>query len=178
MSVAPILVALLGVMTLASLIRRARWPIELLTHFRPHLIAAGLGGALLCILLGERWEWAAISGGLALVNYGALLAPGWIKPQEKLASTPGVSVVWANVWKKRHALERTLAWAKAQNADLILIGEFPEADPAAFLAGDYPYRFDTGPTPRATFVTRIVAFSRVPLDDVELLPGPGPSHRP
>lgn len=178
MGVLPILVALLGAVTLASLIRRAHWPSELLTHLRPHMICAGLGGAALCLLLGERWEWAAISLGLALVNYGALPAPRWIKPQERLTSTPGVSVVWANVWKKRHALERTLDWARAQNADLILIGEFPEADPASLLTGDYPHRFDTGPTPRETYVTRIVVFSRMPLEDVEILPGPGPNHRP
>jgi len=174
----PILVALLGVATLVSLIRRGRWPIELLTHLRPHLIAAGLSGAALCVLLGERWEWAAISAGLALVNYGALPAPRWIKPQERLTSTPGLSVVWANVWKKRHALERTLDWAKAQSADVILIGEFPDGDPAQFLADDYPHRVDTGPTPRETYVTRIVVFSRAPLEGVEMVPGPGPNHRP
>jgi len=161
-AVLPFLVALLGVATLASLMRRTHWPIELLTHFRPHLIAAGVIGAALCTLLGERWEWIAISLGLALVNYSVLPAPRWIKPQERLTSTPGISVVWANVWKKRHALERTLDWARAQNADLILIGEFPDADAADFLAGDYPHRFDTGPTPRQTFVTRIVVFSRPP----------------
>ena len=178
MGALPILVALLGVATLVSLIRRGLWPIELLTHLRPHLIVAGFGGAALCVLLGERWEWAAISAGLALVNYGALPAPRWIKPQERLTSTPGLSVVWANVWKKRHALERTLDWAKAQNADVILIGEFPDGDPAQFLPGDYPHRVDTGPMPRETYVTRIVVFSREPLEGVELVPGPGPHHRP
>ena len=178
MGVLPVLVGLLGVLTLASLIRRAHWPAELLTHLRPHLVVAGLGGAALSALLGEQWEWAAISLGLALVNYGALPAPLWIKPQERLTSTPGISVAWANVWKKRHALERTLEWAKAQNADMILIGEFPDGDPAEFLSGDYPHRFDTGPTPREVCVTRIVVFSRTPLEGVELLPGPGPHHRP
>ncbi len=178
MPVLPALVVLLGAVTLVSLIRRAHWPAELLTHFRPHLVAAGIGGVLLCLLLSERWEWSAICVGLTLINYGALPAPSWAKPEARLDPTPGITVVWANVWKKRRALEHTLDWAKAQNADLILIAEFPDATPGDFLGDDYPHRFDTGPPPRDTYVTRIVAFSRVPLDGVQLLPGPGPSHRP
>lgn len=174
----PILIALLGAVTLVSLFRRAHWPAELLTHFRPHLIVAGLGGAALCLLAGERWGWALISLGLTLINVGALPSPRWIVPEARLSDSPGLTIVWANVWKKRNALERTLDWAKAQNADLILIGEFPDVDTATLMAGDYPHRLNTGPAPRETFVTRIVAFSRTPLEGVELLPGPGPNHRP
>jgi len=142
------------------------------------LIVAGLGGAALCLLTGERWGWALISLGLALINVGVLPSPRWVTPEARFSASPGLTIVWANVWKKRHALERTLDWAKALNADLILIGEFPDADPTTLMAGDYPHRVDTGPTPSETFVTRIVAFSRIPLEGEELLPGPGPSHRP
>ncbi|RYY93739.1 MAG: hypothetical protein EON61_19030, partial [Alphaproteobacteria bacterium] len=87
----PILIGLLGLVTLVSLFWRSRWPIELLTHFRPQLIVAGALGALLCLVLGERWELAAFSIALALVNYAALPAPRWTKPESRLASTPGVT---------------------------------------------------------------------------------------
>lgn len=173
-----VLIGLLGVVTLASLFWRARWPIELLTHFRPHLIVAGILGAGLCLALGERWELAAFSLSLALVNYAVLPAPRWIKPESRLASTPGLTVVWANVWKKRAALERTFGWAKARNADLILIGEFPEIEPSTCLPGDYLHRADTGPMPTGAYLTRVAVFSRVPLDGVELPSWPGPHHRP
>ncbi len=174
----PILIALLGAVTLVSLYQRARWPMELLTHFRPHLIVAGLGGAALCLLTGERWGWALISLGLALINVGALPSPRWVTPEARFSESPGLTIVWANVWKKQHALERTLEWAKAQKADLILIAEFPDPALAPLMAGDYPHRLDTGPTPPETFITRIGVFSRAPLEGVEMLPGPGPNHRP
>lgn len=174
----PILIGLLGVVTLVSLFWRGRWPIELLTHFRPHFILAGVVGVGLCFALGKRWEWAAFSIALALINYAALPAPRWTKPESRLASTPGLAVVWANVWKKREPLRRTLEWAKSRNADLILIGEFPDVDPATCLMDDYPYRSDTGLTPMGAYLTRVTVFSRLPLDGVELPPWPGPHHRP
>lgn len=174
----PILIGLLGLVTLVSLFWRSRWPIELLTHFRPQLIVAGALGALLCLVLGERWELAAFSIALALVNYAALPAPRWTKPESRLASTPGVTIVWANVWKKREPLRRTLEWAKSRNVDLILIGEFPEMDPATCLLDDYPHRVDTGLEPAGGYLTRVTVFSRVPLVGVELPPWPGPHHRP
>ena len=174
----PILIVLLGAVSLVSLFRRAHWPVELLTHFRPQLIVACLGGALLCLLLAERWEWALISLGLALVNYGALPATRWIKPEAALATSPGLTVVWANVWQKRAALEGTLNWAKAEGADVILIGEHPIVDPAEMLPEDYPYRLDTGATTKRRYAVRIVAYSRMPLDDGAVHPGPGPNLRP
>ncbi len=178
MTILSILIALLGVVTLASLFRRAHWPVELLTHFRPHLIVAGIGGALLCLLVAERWEWSVISLGLALINYAALPGPRWVKPETHLAGGPGLTVVWANVWQKKAALERTLDWAKAERADLILIGEHPPLDPAGMLIDDYPYRLDTGIAPDRPFCIRIVAYSRTPIVGGAIHDGPGPNHRP
>ena len=177
-AILPILIALLGVVTLVSLFRRAHWPVELLTHFRPHLIVSGIGGALLCLLAGERWEWSVISLGLALINYAVLPAPRWVRSEAHLAGGPGLTVVWANVWQKKAALERTLDWAKAERADLILIGEHPNIDPSEMLLGDYPYRIDTGIAPERPFCIRIVAYSRTPIVNGAVHAGPGPNHRP
>lgn len=178
MPIPPALVGLYGVVTLASLVRPARWPAELLTHLRLQLVAAGLVGAALCLLSGERWEWAGIALGLSLVHVGALPDRQWSKPEERSLASPGLTVVWANVWQKRGPLERTLAWAQEQNADVIIIGEFPEASPADLLIGDYPNRIDTGPAPNRSYAVRMVAFSRIPFESADVLQGPGPMVRP
>ena len=99
MPILPVLIILYGVATLLSLWRRAHWPGELLTHLRAQLIAAGIIAAGLSVAFGERWEWASISLGLALVNYGALPGQLWIRPDVGLAGQPGMTVVWANVWQ-------------------------------------------------------------------------------
>ncbi len=175
----PILIGLLGAVTLASLFMRANWPFELLNHFRPHMIVAGVIGVLACLLLGERWEWAAIAAGLALVNYAALPAPRWTKPEERFASTPGVTIVWANVWHKQGPLERTLAWAKTQGADVILIGEYAPSEAADALPGDYPHRLYPAPAPEGLkYARRVAAFSRLPIENSQIRQGPGPSLRP
>jgi endonuclease/exonuclease/phosphatase (EEP) superfamily protein YafD len=174
----PILIVLYGLKTLASVAIRGAWPMELVQHFRPHMIVAGVVGAALCLLLGERWEWAAISAGLALVNYAAMPEPRWVKAEAHLSGAPGLTVVWANVWHKQTALERTLAWAQAQNADVILVGEYPDTDSAGVLPGDYPHRLDPGVLPDRKYARRVVAFSRLPINDGQILQGPGPRIRP
>lgn len=178
MPILPILVGLLGLVTLLSLFRRGQWPMELIQHFRPHLILSGALGALLCLALGERWEWSVISLGLALVNYAALPAPRWVKLEAHLAGSSGLTIVWANVWQDRQALERTLDWAKAQKADLILIGECPKGELSGLLAGDYPHRFDSGQPSDTTYSVRMAAFSRTPINSNAVHQGPGPNERP
>lgn len=163
MPILPILILLFGAVTALSLVARSRWPMELLSHFRPHFIVAGAIGAVVGLALGT-YDWAAISLGLALINYAALPSPVWLKPDPSLAGQPGLTIVWANVWKKQKPLERTLAWAMRQNADLILIGEYPQGDVASALPGDYPHRLDAGAIPAKTrFATRIVVLSRLPV---------------
>ncbi len=178
MPVLPILIVLYGLKTLASVAIRRAWPMELVQHFRPHMIIAGIAGTVLCLVVGERWEWAAISAGLALINYAAMPEPRWVNAEGHLASSPGLTVVWANVWHKQGPLERTLAWAKAQNADVILIGEYPASDVAAALPGDYPHRLDPGPVADRKYARRVVAFSRLPVVNGEIVQGPGPCIRP
>jgi endonuclease/exonuclease/phosphatase (EEP) superfamily protein YafD len=176
-SILPVLVILYGAATLLSLYRPAKWPAELLTHFRPQWIAAGLLGAALCSAAAD-WGWAAIALGLALTHYAAMPAQLWFKPETRLAATPGLTIVWANVWKKRKALERTLVWAQAMNADVVVIAEFPTLDAAGVATGAYLHRVDTGQHPRKPYSVQMVAFSRLPVVDSAVHDGPGPMQRP
>jgi endonuclease/exonuclease/phosphatase (EEP) superfamily protein YafD len=175
----PALALLYAMITLVSLVARRRWPIELLQHFRPHMIVAGGVGALLCLWLEPSWGWAAIALGFALVNLAALPSPRFIRPDASLAGQPGLTIVWANVWTSEAPLKRTLDWAKAQGADVILIGEYPrEASPDDALAGDYPYRIAGPPQPEGEICsTRVVALSRVAIGDAVVHAGPGPHAR-
>ncbi len=175
----PVLTLLHAAITLASLVGRRRWPIELLQHFRPHMIVAGGVGAVLCLWLEPSWGWAAIALGFALINVAALPAPRFISPDAGLAGEPGLTIVWANVWTKEGPLKRTLDWAKAQGADVILIGEYPRrASPEVELAGDYPHRIAGPPQPEEQICsTRVVAFSRVAIGDARVHAGPGPHAR-
>jgi len=175
----PALVLLYAAVSLLSLVARRRWPIELLQHFRPQMIVAGAVGALLCLLLEPGWGWSAIAAGIVLINIGAMPTPRFIKPDASLSSKPGLTVVWANVWTEAEPLKRALDWAKAQDADIILIGEYPRGmSPNDDLSGDYPYRIAGPPqSPAQTYATRVVVFSRVALSETAIHPGPGVHER-
>lgn len=175
----PALVLGYAAVTLLSLVARRRWPIELLQHFRPQMIVVGGAGALLCLWLEPSWGWAAIAAGFVLINVAALPAPAFIKPDASLGGEPGLTIVWANVWTKDAPLKATLDWAKAQNADVILIGEYPRgASPEDALPGDYPHRVAGPAQPVGQMMsTRVAVFSRVAISGAEVHAGPGPNER-
>ena len=175
----PALVLAYAAATLLSLVARRRWPFELLQHFRPQMIVAGGIGSVLCFWLEPSWGWAAIAAGFVLINAAALPSPRFIKPDASLAGQPGLTIVWANVWTRATSLKATLEWARAQGADVILIGEYPrEASPDDALPGEYPHRIG-GPAQPAGQIcsTRVVAFSRVAMQAAEVQAGPGPHAR-
>lgn len=175
----PALVLGYAAVTLLSLVARRRWPIELLQHFRPQMIVAGSVGALLCLWLEPSWGWAAIAAGFVLVNVAALPSPRFLKPDASLAGQPGLTIVWANVWTKDAPLKATLDWAKAQDADVILIGEYPRgASPEDALPGDYPHRVAGPAQPVGEMMsTRVAVLSRLPLGGATIHAGPGPNER-
>ena len=120
----PALVLLYGAITLASVVARRRWPLELLQHFRPQMIVAGAVGALLCFLFEPVWGWALAAAGLVLIIWPAHAALD--AANAALAGQSGLTIVWANVWTEAEPLKRALDWAKAQGADIIVIGEYPK----------------------------------------------------
>lgn len=162
-------------LTALSLFARLGWPFELFTHFRPHFVVLALIGALWT--LGGDQTLAAISAFCALINLTRMAGAKPLQPNSALEGKPGVTVVWANVWKKPQALKRTIDWARSNSADLILIGEFPAIDSAG-VAPDYPTLLDTGKDEGAVWTSRIVAFSRLPTRHLEVLRPPGRDRRP
>lgn len=165
--------------TALSMVRNRAWPIELLTHFRPQAIAASLALALVALLLGE-FILLAMAIGLAMLNWALMRTYSWLRPDAGLAARPGLTIVWANVWTKRAALERTLNWAQAQNADVVLIGEFPDGDSAdPELAPGYPHRLDGMPgVATQKWSSRVVAFSKQPISAARVVPAPSGFVRP
>ncbi len=165
--------------TALSMVRSRIWPIELLTHFHPQAIAVALALALVALLIGD-FVLAAMAIGLAMLNWSLMRSFKWLRPDAALATQPGLTLVWANVWTKRSALERTLRWAQAQNADVILIGEFPDGGSGDLaLAPDYPHRLDALPgVPTRKWSSRVVAFSKLPISDPKVVPAPGGFLRP
>jgi endonuclease/exonuclease/phosphatase (EEP) superfamily protein YafD len=169
----------LAAATALSMVRNGAWPIELLTHFRPQAIAASLVLGVIALLLGE-YILTAMAIGLAMLNWAVMPDFRWLRPDGHLATQPGLTLAWANVWTKRVALDRTLKWAQAQSADVILIGEFPDADANdKDLAPDYPHRLDAMPgvaTPK--WSSRVVAFSKLPISAPRIVPAPSSFPRP
>ena len=165
--------------TALSAVRNGAWPVELLTHYRPLAIAVSVALGLVALLLGEYIP-ATVAIGLAMLNWALMPSFKWLQPDASVATQPGLTIVWANVWTKRTALERTLRWAQAQGADIILIGEFPDGDSAdPTLAPDYPHRLDAMPgiaTPK--WSSRVVAFSKLPILDSKIVPAPSGFPRP
>lgn len=173
---AEVLVSVTVGLSVLALFGRLGWPFELFTHFRPHYVVLAIA-ATAAGLAAQDQSLAFVGGYCILLNAMSLRSGPSVLPQPTLASKPGLTVVWANVWKRAGALERTLDWARAQNADIILIGEFPAIDSAG-IAPDYPHRHDTGLDAGAVWTSRTVAFSRVPMRNAETLNPPGRDRRP
>jgi endonuclease/exonuclease/phosphatase (EEP) superfamily protein YafD len=175
--IAEIFVALVLALTVLSLFARLGWPFELFSHFRPHFAVLGVIGTPLALAYSNDPAIAAISAFCALTNITRMHGSTPLAADASFKDRPGLTVIWANVWKKSEALQRTLDWARSQGADLILIGEFPAVESSG-LAADYPNVFDTGFDPAVRGQTRIVAFSRLPARNLQVLAPQTPERRP
>lgn len=173
-----ILGLLLALACLGALLARFGWPFELFTHFRAHYALAGVCLGVICALRND-WPPAAANMCIALWALVGMITPRRLRVARADISAPGLTIVWANIWKKPSALTRALEWAAAQSADIIVLGEFPDVDSGdVALAPGYPHRLDTGMDDAAHFASRIVAFSRRPLVEPEIIPSTGKHHRP
>ena len=173
---ATLLSAGIGLATIAVLLGRLGWPWELSTHFRPHLIVASLllGSGLAAV---GAWPQSVACLAALAANLATFPRLHFVAAREA-ASEAGVTIVWANVWKRSTALVRTIGFARDQGADVILLGEFPDIDPQALaqLAPEYPFVIDPGPA-LGRFTTRVVAMSRIPISNVRVTEPPSGPRR-
>jgi endonuclease/exonuclease/phosphatase (EEP) superfamily protein YafD len=175
--IAEIFVAFVLVLTVLTLFARLGWPFELFSHFRPQIAVLGLIGTPLAMALSTDPAIAAISAFCSLTNITRMYGAAPLRPDPSRLDQPGLTVVWANVWKKPEALVRTIEWARKHGADLILICEFPAIDSAGVAPG-YPNVYDTGRDAGAVWTSRIVSLSRLPARTVQVLTPPGRDRRP
>lgn len=176
MSLAEYLAAGVVGLTVLALFGRLGWPFELFMHFRPQYAVLSVIAAIVGFAAGEQ-ATGFVAAYCALSN--AMMSRGWptVTPRPELADKPGLTVVWANVWHKRDALDRTLDWARSLNADLVLIGEFPAiADDPATVAPDFPHVAHSGDKEAEHW--RVVAYSRRPIIGVSVHRTPDKYARP
>lgn len=160
----------------AARIAGSIWPFELITHFTPHLTLLALGLAGMAAWAGS-WPGAAASLAACVLAASGLLG---VKTAPLLGSDrPGLTVVWANVWKSQAAADRTLDFARVQGAGVVIFGESPYDGAALAAAGglDYPYAYALMqgiPNLRS----KITVLSRYPLQDAAVLSPPDNDLRP
>ena len=134
-------IALLGVATLLGYLDRLSWFFELETFFRVQY-AVLLGALALLALLRLDLVALIVALGLALLNV-ATVAPHWSPRAHGPALGPQtLHLVFANVDVSNHDHERTVAWIRSQNADLVGITELSPAWGKALAPAlrAYPYR--------------------------------------
>jgi endonuclease/exonuclease/phosphatase (EEP) superfamily protein YafD len=110
---------------------------------------------------------ALVVAGLAVAGASARAAPS----AAALAGDANVKIVWANVYYQDDSLARAVAFARAENADLLLIAERPEVKGGRRLAAAPDYPFRDGSIAGAD--TAIAVYSRSPLADVAPTRSPG-----
>lgn len=158
-----------AVVNAVAISRTRVWPFELFAHFRPHLIAAGA----VLIVITLVWDMAA-----AALVFAATIANLATFPKLRYrAANPqlgaGLCVLWANLWKRESALARTIAYARAEGADVLLFSEVPDVDAAWFAAhaADYPHVLISSFS-RAKFTSRVAILSKRPFERSETVTAP------
>ncbi len=163
-------------LTLLAFCGRLGWPFELFSNFRMQFLALSLAIALACLGVGDQAS-ALASAVCLLVNWLAVRNTRFLRPVPAPREGSGLTLVWANVWKKPVALDRTLDWARLHNADIVMLGEFP-LNAVTERVPDYPFKADTGYGGESFWQTRVAVLSRYPLRDIETHNPPSPYPRP
>lgn len=102
--------------------------LDALTHLAPVWLGCGLVGLVLGVVFAHDVERKAIVGLslAAVVALGALMAPELLAAARRPAAAPGaetLKLVQFNVWAENHDPATTLAWIRAQKADVVLLEE-------------------------------------------------------
>jgi endonuclease/exonuclease/phosphatase (EEP) superfamily protein YafD len=167
---ASVLAIALLIITTAAALLPAPWPFALAEHARPQLVIGG-GGFALLMLACRKWRTAVAALACVALSYLAMAAVPYVEPNAAQASSADVRVVWSNVARNASMLNASLAYARNKEADIFLIGEYPENKPLTDdYAPDYPFRADTGTHPVDAYRrTRVVALSRRPIENASII---------
>ncbi|MGA0599589.1 endonuclease/exonuclease/phosphatase family protein [Caulobacter sp. KR2-114] len=146
----------------------SRW-LDVLTHFAPLYLIAGLGAVLLRLATGLDGSRPTLTLGLAAVAFAAILIAPELLSAEMLgrlrAPAPPqgrvqtVKLLQFNLWERNLDPEGTARWIAAQGADVVVLeevndhaGEIPD-----LLRAQYPYRTTCWPQRpcSTTILTRV-----------------------
>lgn len=165
-------VAALALASIAALLDLP-WPWSVAQLVKQQLVLWGAGISVLLLLL-RRWRYAAIPAVVAGANYLAMAAAPFAEARSDSTSEAQLTVVWANVVFGTPTLNRALDYAREQQADLVLIGAVPNTrELTDEFVPALPFRHDTnGDSSSCESPSRVIALSRFPISDAEVLPGP------
>jgi endonuclease/exonuclease/phosphatase (EEP) superfamily protein YafD len=113
-----------------------RWSVRLdvLTHFAPLVLFAGLATAIYGVLFesGGARRWLLALGIITIASSASLIAPEYLRPRSEPlpAGAPDqIKLIQFNAWGRNQSLPRTIEWLKAQDADIIVVEEASEIGP-------------------------------------------------
>ena len=121
-----------------------RWNVRLdiLTHFAPILLAAGLLPLAYGAVVESGWaRWLLVAvSGIAVTAAGLLVAPEYLRPRSEPAPADAadqMKLIQFNAWGRNTHRGETVAWLAAQDADILVIEEASKIGPElkAGLAG-------------------------------------------
>ena len=152
-------------LTLAAEAARAWWPLELIVHFRPHLLAAS-ALILLVAALTRRKAVAALAFSALVGNAIPLRGLVWGAPSI-VAGPPVLKLLTANVLTGHGEPKRLLAWITEQDPDVILLLETDKRWDAALDAPLKAWRHRVMGSRPDNFGMSL--YSRLPLRDGEVI---------
>lgn len=161
---------LLGALTLAGFAGRWHWLLDLTSHFRWYYLLAALVWYAITSRRRSRLAtaWLAIAVGL---NTWAMM-PYWLPSTTNADDGDPLAIVSLNVRFENPDKQRTIAYLRDHNADVVVLLEVDDAWATALrdLESIYPHRVVT-PQPG---LFGIAVLSRVPLDTPRVVePGGG-----
>ena len=147
------------------------WPLSLFQLVKQQIVLWGGFFVLLLIVL-RRWFLTAVAVSCIAVNYLAIVMVPYVESRDDIEFGTNTKVVWANVVFNTRVFNRALDYARQQDADLFLVGAFPDDKVLSEdIASEFRYRHDLKThSPDCKNGSRIVAFSRIEMTDLQVLP--------
>ena len=128
----------------------SRW-LDVLTHFAPFSLAAGLIAVGLRLATGLDGARPTVTLGLAAVGFAAaLMGPellAMVRPAGPPAGAQTLKLLQFNLWEHNLAPDETAAWIAAQDADVVVLEEANDraARIPVLLKAHYPFQTSCAP---------------------------------